>query len=113
MSSRIEAEGQCLCGAVKAKVKAMSKEVGVCHCDMCRKWAGAPFIGVDCQNDILFEGQEYIKIYHSSDWAERGFCSKCGTHLFYHLKAQDQYIVPVGLFCYASVEIGHITFFLS
>ena len=34
----------------------------------------------------------------SSDWAERGFCNRCGTHLFYRLKAQGQVILPAGLF---------------
>jgi hypothetical protein len=31
-------------------------------------------------------------------FAERGFCSKCGSHLFYRLKDSGQYIVPIGLF---------------
>jgi hypothetical protein len=30
--------------------------------------------------------------------AERGFCNQCGTHLFYRLKDNGQYMVPVGLF---------------
>ena len=33
-----------------------------------------------------------------SDWAERGFCQKCGTHLFYRLKAKDHYYIPAGIF---------------
>ena len=36
--------------------------------------------------------------YRSSDWAERGFCATCGTHLFYHLLPSDEYILPAGLF---------------
>jgi hypothetical protein len=31
-------------------------------------------------------------------WAERGFCNKCGSHLFYRLKESKQHIIPVGLF---------------
>ncbi|NJM66994.1 MAG: hypothetical protein HC851_15655 [Acaryochloris sp. RU_4_1] len=48
--------------------------------------------------EVTFAGQENITIFSSSDWAERGFCQTCGTHLFYRLKANQQYFVSVGLF---------------
>lgn len=38
------------------------------------------------------------KTYRSSEWAERGFCADCGTHLFYHLLPSNEYILPAGLF---------------
>ena len=53
---------------------------------------------VNCGTDISFEGEDAIGIYNSSDWAERGFCNKCGSHLFYRLKESKQHMVPVGLF---------------
>ena len=37
-------------------------------------------------------------MYRSSEWAERGFCHLCGSHLFYLLQATRQHMVPVGLF---------------
>ena len=52
---------------------------------------------IDCGTDITFEGEEDITVYNSSDWAERGFCNKCGSHLFYRLKETRQHMVPVGL----------------
>jgi len=48
--------------------------------------------------DVVIEGEESVQIFESSDWAERGFCSLCGTHLFYRLKESMQYMLPVGLF---------------
>ena len=36
--------------------------------------------------------------FRSSEWAERGFCPACGTHLFYRLRASGEYILPAGLF---------------
>lgn len=93
-----EAKGNCLCGAVHLYAKTMSAQVGACHCSMCRKWTGGPLLGVDCGSEVSFEGGENITTYHSSAWAERGFCKQCGTHLFYRLKAQNQYFVPVGFF---------------
>lgn len=98
MSEVIEGKGSCLCGAVGVTSRKLVKNVGACHCSMCRKWGGGPFLGVDCGQDVQFEGEENISAYSSSDWAERGFCKQCGTHLFYHLKQTGQYIMPVGLF---------------
>lgn len=97
MTSVKEAHGTCLCGAVHLTVKAMSQQVGACHCNMCRKWSGGPFFAVDCGNGVDFEGDENISVFSSSDWAERGFCCKCGTHLFYRLKQNQQHFIPVGL----------------
>lgn len=53
---------------------------------------------VDCGTDVLFEGQQHITIFDSSEWAERGFCKQCGSHLFYRLKESNQHFMPVGLF---------------
>ena len=44
------------------------------------------------------EGRDKVKTYRSSDWAERGFCSECGTHLYYHLLPRDEYFFAAGLF---------------
>ncbi|MCM8536124.1 MAG: GFA family protein [Lentisphaeraceae bacterium] len=93
-----EVQGKCLCGAVKVKAQKADDNVGACHCSMCRKWTGGPLLVVDCQSSVKFTGEEHITSYKSSDWAERGFCSKCGTHLFYRLLPKNQYMVPAGFF---------------
>ena len=72
--------------------------MGSCHCRMCRKWSGGPFFATDCGTNVSFEGKENMCIYDSSDWAERGFCNKCGSHLFYRLKKNNKYFLPIGLF---------------
>lgn len=53
---------------------------------MCRSWGGGPALTVESSGNIEFEGEEYISIYGSSEWAERGFCKNCGSNLFYRLK---------------------------
>lgn len=97
MSEQIEAKGQCLCGSVKLSAKSVSKNAGVCHCSMCRQWTGGPLLAVDCGTEVEFEGAEAISTYASSEWAERGFCAKCGSNLFYKIKQTGQYIVPAGV----------------
>jgi len=98
MSDVIEGTGNCLCGATRIIAKNMNKSVGACHCSMCRKWGGGPLMTVDCGTDVSFEGEENISVFNSSEWAERGFCNKCGSHLFYRLKESNQHMMPVGLF---------------
>jgi hypothetical protein len=98
MAEIIEGKGTCLCGSVKILAKTMSTQVGTCHCNMCRKWGGGPLMAVDCGTEVNFEGKEYISLYDSSEWAERAFCNKCGSHLYYRLKENEQFILPVGLF---------------
>lgn len=98
MSDVVEGKGSCLCGAVQVSAKSLNKHAGVCHCSMCRTWSGGPWMAVDCGVDVTFEGEENISVFGSSDWAERGFCGKCGSHLFYRLKESKQYVMPVGLF---------------
>ncbi len=98
MSDIFEGSGNCLCGSVRFTAKNVSKNIGACHCSICRKWGGGPLMAVDCGTDVSFDGEQNISVFNSSEWAERGFCNKCGSHLFYRLKESNQYIVPVGLF---------------
>ncbi len=94
----MEASGNCLCGTVQVTVKNMSNHVGACHCSMCRRWSSGPLLAVDCGTEVSFTGEENISVFNSSEWAERGFCSTCGSHLFYRIKESKQYVIPVGLF---------------
>ena len=98
MSDSTQKTARCLCGAVQFTVAVVGDKVGACHCDMCRRWTGGPLLAVDCGTEVRFKGEENITAYSSSQWAERGFCNKCGSHLFYRIKANRQYVMPAGLF---------------
>lgn len=103
--------GNCLCGAVRITAKDAGNTVGACHCRMCRRWGGGPFMEIDCGTEVTFAGDENVRVFASSDWAERGFCKQCGTHLFYRLKATGNYSVPIGLFDDdAQLEFRHQVF---
>ncbi|RUR30753.1 aldehyde-activating protein [Vreelandella nanhaiensis] len=64
---------------------------------MCRKWGGGPLLVAEFAHEVSFTGAEHITTFSSSEWAERGFCKQCGTHLFYRLKQERHYAIPVGL----------------
>ena len=98
MSDLKEYKGGCLCGDVTFSSTIGDFHSGACHCSACRKWAGGPLMTVDCGTNITFQGEENISVFSSSAWAERGFCKKCGSNLFYRLKKSQGYHVMAGLF---------------
>ena len=78
--------GQCLCGGVSFEVSEPGA-MEVCHCRMCQRWTGGPFIDVNVKDEhIRFTSDDSLTWYDSSDWAQRGFCGRCGSSLFYRIK---------------------------
>lgn len=79
--------GKCLCGSVKFRIEGPIDHMDACHCKMCQRWTGGPFIGADISHsNVAFESDDDLVWFDSSDWAKRGFCGKCGSSLFYRLK---------------------------
>lgn len=78
-------EGGCLCGAVRYRAVAAPLRAVICHCSMCRKHSGAPvlaFVHFAIDSFTWVKGQPTP--YRSSTYAERGFCSICGSTLTMH-----------------------------
>ena len=96
MNSAMTSSGKCLCGAVQFEATDVEQHIHACHCSMCRRWNGGPAFAASV-GSVTFTGEENITRYESSGWAERGFCSKCGSNLFYLLKP-NRYILWAGIF---------------
>ena len=90
--------GGCLCGAVRFTAAPRGHDIGVCHCSMCRKWSAGPFFAVECGATLKVEDEAQLGVYRSSEWAERCFCKKCGSTLFYRLVGKDFYAVSAEAF---------------
>ena len=91
--------GGCQCGAVRYRLSALPKEPSVCHCRMCQKAGGAPFMVFAGLPDSHVEWTRGTpKIYASSDFAERGFCADCGTPLTYQMKGKPRISFSSGSF---------------
>ena len=78
--------GYCLCKAISFTIPT-PKRFDACHCVDCRRWHGASIVGIDSTDVTLVRDAPTLKWFSSSDWAERGFCDKCGSSLFYRLKS--------------------------
>ena len=75
-------EGRCICGAVSVNVKHTDDaRIGVCHCRLCQRWSGALFACFAVPAESLSVSGKVVR-YASSDFAERAFCPKCGSHLW-------------------------------
>ena len=91
-------EGGCLCGAVRFTAGPKNREVGACHRGMCRRWTAGPFLVLDCGDTLKVDEASQLGMYRSSEWAERCFCKKCGTPLFYRLVGQNMHFASAEAF---------------
>ena len=74
--------GSCLCGAVTYSIKSTVTQTRACHCGMCRKWSGGVYLGVEVAPDQMdIKGAENLTVFASSPWAERAFCTTCGSNI--------------------------------
>lgn len=75
--------GRCHCGAISYAAEGEQLHHAVCHCEDCRRHAGAPMVAW-----IAFKAEQ-VSIagepvtYKSSEHGRRQFCGACGTGLFY------------------------------
>lgn len=90
-------QGHCLCGAVQITLFAPSESIEICHCEMCQRWGGSCFAGLK-GDQFTVSGQATVRKYRSSGWAERAFCSSCGSHLWYQFLPARHFSFLAGLF---------------
>jgi hypothetical protein len=91
-------EGGCLCGAIRYRAAARPMRAVICHCSICRKHTGAPIASfVHFPIDSFTWLKEQPKRYRSSEFAERGFCSQCGSTVTMHEEVlSDRVQVAIG-----------------
>jgi len=84
MSATESHRGGCLCGGVRYEVAGKLRDVIACHCSQCRRSSGH-FVAASGAPSAALRIAEPATLawYRSSDHAERGFCSRCGSSLFW------------------------------
>jgi hypothetical protein len=76
--------GHCLCGAIQFEIDGDPACLSQCHCVQCRVAAGAtPVAWATFQRAGLAIRAGAPAWFQSSSHARRGFCSACGTSLFF------------------------------
>lgn len=76
--------GSCNCGGVRYGVTGELSDIIVCHCGQCRKQTGLYYATIQIENENFhLHSDTTLSWYPSSDKAERGFCHRCGSALFW------------------------------
>lgn len=86
----VEHFGGCQCGAVRYRVRGALRGIVNCHCRQCQKLNGNFGAHSKAANsDLEIIRSEGLAWYRISDLARRGFCSRCGSGLFWEARGQD------------------------
>jgi hypothetical protein len=93
------AKGSCLCGAVSFVVSGTLPAPSACHCTKCRKRTGHYEASVDLpRSSVTINGSENVTWYQSSEKVRLGFCSTCGSSLFWDPIHKDWTAIAMGAF---------------
>jgi len=93
-------KGSCLCGAITFVVSGELSQPTACHCTQCRKQSGHFEASVDIPRSSLTTlGLDKVTWFHTSGKnVRRGFCSICGSSLFWDPIGRDWTSVAMGAF---------------
>jgi len=106
--------GSCLCGAVRFEVSVPLPPPDACHCHQCRKQSGHYFASTDVPRaSLTIHGEETVRWYASSERVRRGFCSVCGSALFWDPIHKDSIGVAMGAFDTPTETHLHIHIFVA
>jgi hypothetical protein len=96
-AAEVRATGGCLCGAVRYEVRGPLRPVVACHCTQCRRMTGH-FLAATAARDADFglTRDSSLKWYSASPNARRGFCSSCGSTLFWRGDGRDYVAIAAG-----------------
>ena len=85
--------GGCICAAVRFEVNGPLRDVLLCHCTECRRWAGHVWAATAALvDDLTFtedRGLRWIDSPDSAHDARRGFCGECGSSLFWQAPGRE------------------------
>ena len=89
--------GGCQCGAVRYQLLTPPEHASICHCRMCQRACGQPFMTfARVKKENLRWTRGNPSIFRSSNIAERGFCNCCGTPLTYRGLESNTVSVTIG-----------------
>ena len=84
-------KGSCECQGVVFELIGELRDVVFCHCSQCRKTSGHYWAATQVsKGNLNLIKATSLSWYDSSDNARRGFCSLCGSSMFYERKGIDK-----------------------
>ena len=89
--------GGCLCNAIRYECMEPPCDVHYCHCRLCQRAFGnvfAVFGSLPISALSFMRGTP--QLYRSTPYAERGFCSACGTPLTFRYLRSEWIAIAIG-----------------
>lgn len=90
--------GGCQCGRVRYTAEIDGDEAYLCHCRMCQRATGGVSIAFRNVAKAAVTWDREPDRYRSSPFAQRGFCSACGTPLTFEFDDGPNLDLTVGSF---------------
>ena len=89
--------GSCLCGQCRYEVTGSLRNVIACHCTQCRKQTGHYLAATNAKHrDFRLLSAKPLRWYRASPSATRGFCSNCGSILFWQAEGRKDISITAG-----------------
>jgi hypothetical protein len=85
-----------MCGSVRYAIAGPLRPIIACHCLQCRKSSGHFVAATACPTVALTIEGPTLQWFQSSETAERGFCGRCGSNLFWRRIGSDSTSVWAG-----------------
>jgi len=93
----VRARGGCACGAVRYEIRGPLRPVVYCHCGLCRRTSGHFVAATACAREhLVIVASEGLRWYASSASARRGFCTCCGSKLFWDPVGEPRVSIMAG-----------------
>ena len=93
MSEAKSHSGGCLCGATRYRVNGPQLRGTICHCTICRRWSGAPFLSWSLFNKDQFQ---WVKGTPGTTSVipevNLHFCESCGSPLTFEFTDSSEII---------------------
>jgi hypothetical protein len=86
--------GRCECGGVRYRVDGPLRDVSNCHCYRCRRFTGHHMAASGAPlASVTFDADATLKWYSPDPTVAYGFCSVCGSSLFWKAQSSPDHLV--------------------
>ncbi len=89
--------GGCLCNGVRFEVGGALNPIVACHCSQCAKSSGNfATMTSTAAASVTMLSDETLRWFQSSPTVNRGFCSRCGSNLFWKETGSPEIYITAG-----------------
>ena len=89
--------GGCMCGQVRYAVQGALRDIICCHCEQCRRSSGHFVAATACRKvNFRLLNHDALKWYSVKPGLRRGFCSACGSSLFFEDLNSERISIAAG-----------------